>query len=210
METELLRSLYNQYRETGDFAVGEFLQYRERNIAGEPELRNSLLCLSGSPEIDFVCWQVSVKRPQFVTYLGLFVSENGVACQIDDPVAFLEGFKKENKLPFVWLEENKIALEKLAKSWLSGILSGLELSSKKEFEEEKSRLNLYYEEVYKELNQKRENFYFHNYFFEKERQLMDEFSMIEEEIQACELLLCRKYKLEMDISCLFFGGVRKT
>jgi hypothetical protein len=210
LEIELLRRLYNQYRETGDFAVGEFLQYRERNLLGEPELNNSLLCLSGSPELDFVCWKVIVKRPQFVTYLGFFVAENGAAYQVDDPVNFLEDFQKEAELPFVWLDNNKTALEKVAKNWLDSILSKLELKSKREFEEEKNRLNLYYEDVYKELNQKRENFYFHNYFFEKERQLMDEFSMIEEEIQACEQLLCRKYKLEIDISSLFFGGVRKV
>lgn len=212
MATAVLKRLYQQYRKNGNFSFSDFLQYREEAGLHQKEIKAALLCLHGTIELDFICWKLNIKRPNPATHLGFFVSEGGVIRTVFDPVDFLENFSSSDtdKAQFYCLDVNKQALEKATEAWLAQIIHVCEQCHKRNFLAEKERLTTYYEEIYKELNQKRDNLYLHNYFFEKEKQLMDEFSMVEDEIKANEYILAQKYKLEIELNCLFLGGVRQA
>jgi hypothetical protein len=209
-----LRELYQRYVESGSFPTQDFMELKKQddffsNLGGRRLALKSDF-ISGN----FVILQLEIERPLHERKMAMFFASNGKVEPVEDMISFLEQFEECECSEDILEHETKsdknwIALKKAAVEWLAQTISLLEGKYEVEQGKEVARLNQYYSDTYKELKSKRDSIYFHNYFFEKERQIQQEFEQLEQEISEHEFLLTGKYQLRWYCNCVLWGTVIK-
>jgi hypothetical protein len=206
-----LASLYEEFKKTGECPTSDFLNLkRDGNFFDK--LKGEKLCLvSNHFSGDYLCVCLEVERPVRTQMVRFFLAEDGKLIASGIP---LEEFlfhcseeERENVTGFSVI--NLEVLKAAVSEWLYKELKELQEKFRSEMASEVRRLNRYYQESFDELNHKREVLYYHNYFFEKEKQLEKEFEQLNEELHNHEILLSRKYRVKWNCNCLFWGTVLK-
>lgn len=204
-----LESLYSDYLTTGVCDAEAFLEIRSANnyLDGLNGKRLDLKSISG-PIGHFLCLELKILRPSHFSELGFFLNSGGSVQRIGNPLEYLAGCDEQTSFEkvsseVVWTREMCSATSQ----WVRGKLAAYEGERELEFNEDLAKLKEYFQEFSAEMEDRKKTIFFHNYFFEKEAKLKEEFAYMVEDLSEQGKNLHGRYKTIIDLKVLFWGVI---
>lgn len=204
-----LESLYSEYLATGTCDAEAFLDLKSQSGYLE-RLTGKKLGLRSKSEITgtFVCLELRFQRPTHFSELGFFIeAEDGVQ-MLKEPLEFLESCEEEVMVEqaaseSIWTSRMHAEVS----AWVRARLTTYEQERELEFNEDLEKLREYFREFASEMEGRKKTIFFHNYFFEKEAKLKEEFAHMVEDLSEQGKNLNGRYKTILDMRVLFWGVV---
>jgi len=205
-----LESLYEEYLSSGTCDAEAFLDAKSEHNYLE-SLDGQWLELVSTPDMcgPFLCLELQMSRPTHYSDLGFFLESRGRVRKIEDPLEFLESCSPgTEKMGDVEKIQWSKALKEAVSEWLVDRVRVYERKREHEFNEDLEKLREYYQEFAAEMEERKKAIFFHNYFFEKEARLKEEYSSMVDDLTEQGKNLHGRYKTVMEVRVLFQGVVR--